>query len=463
MSRITINGKRQALEGDKTTTGSICIASDPTYWAESRQALRLGDVTTECPICKKPGVIAEGVPSFVIKQRPAVIDGALVECGCPLGSNRVIAQQGAAVANLRSSDAPTAARTFQVSAESLSPAQAYSATLSELASELEPGFHIVQRSTSFEQLLKTLEPSQVELPISSLKRLNPTYMYGFKAGEVFVLNSPRSHFSCTAMETELMMVADKARASLAILEPEEANFMMEHLGEIAGVLNGASQSMGVGKDMLERGLGQVKDTLQGIEKLHQRQFVAHGHLRSPEFFASRKDLYKQLEAQLRTAFLNKPLNLGSYDSLRRDLGISPKSLVHHWKKAGAPGAIPGYATHLDEVAKMSKYLKYGGRVGIGLGAGSSYLRVHEACRAGETEECRKIRYTESGSFAGGVAGGGAGAAAGRVAAAAVCQFGIWGKAACGIVTVGASAFGMSSALESIGEVVGEEIYEFIYD
>lgn len=103
------------------------------------------------------------------------------------------------------------------------------------------------------------------------------------------------------------MVAEEARASLAILSEEEANFMMNHIGEIAGVLNGASQSMGVGKDMLERGLSQVKDTLKGIEALHQRQFALHGHLNSPEFFALHKELHKQLDGQLRTAFLNKSL------------------------------------------------------------------------------------------------------------------------------------------------------------
>ncbi|MCO7635168.1 PAAR domain-containing protein, partial [Pseudomonas guariconensis] len=61
-----------------------------------------------------------------------------------------------------------------------------------------------------------------------------------------------------------------------------------------------------------------------------------------------------------------------------------KRVVHHWKKAGGPGQIPGYATHLEEVAKTARYLKYGGYVAIGLGATSSYLKVQEVCRAGES-------------------------------------------------------------------------------
>jgi len=316
---------------------------------------------------------------------------------------------------------------------------------------------------SFEQVLDSLGATHSPLPISLLRRLNPTFAEGFKAGEIFVLGSPGSSFACSAQETELMMVAEKARESLAILSDEEANFMMRHIGEIAGVLNGASQSMGVGKDMLERGLGQVKDTLKGIEALHQQQFALHGHLNSADFFAKRKELYQHLSAQLSAGFLNKKLNLGSHDTLRRDLGISTKSLVHHWKNAGVPGQIPGYATHLHEVAKMSNYLKYGGYAAIGLGAGSSYLKVQEACRAGETEACKKIRFTETGGFSGGLAGGAAGAWLAGKAAKAVCALGPYGKIFCGIVMVGSGSLAIGKAGEEMGELLGDVIYEASYD
>jgi len=465
MTRISIHGKGQALEGDITTTGAVCIASSTSYRGDNRRALRLGDATTECPKCEKAGIIVEGVSFFVIGGKPAVVDGALVKCDCPSGSNRVIARSAVHGAGSRSAQvtSPAPAARSPASSSGQTPAQAYHASPVGSLSALEPGFHIVQRSMSFEQVLQSLGEVNSPLPVALLQRLNPGSAQGFKAGEIFVLGSPRSGFSCSAAQTDLMMVAQEARATLAILTDEEANFMMKHIGEIAGVLSGASQSMGVGTNMLEKGLAQVKDTLKGIEALHQRQFALHGHLNSPEFFALRKQLHKQLDGQLRTAFLNKSLGLGSYDNLRRDLGISTKSVVHHWKKAGVPGQIPGYVTHLDEVAKVSKYLKYGGWVGVGLGASASYLKVHEACRAGETDECKKVRFTETGSFSGGLAGGALGAGVGRAAAVAVCQFGVWGKAACGIVTVGATAFGVSKGVETIGEKAGEQIYEFIYN
>lgn len=260
-----------------------------------------------------------------------------------------------------------------------------------------------------------------------------------------------------------MAAARSARESLAILSEEEADFMMQHIGEVAGVLSGASLSMGVGKDMLARGIGQVGDTLKGIERLHQREFALHRHLNSQQFFAERKVLYAQLNAQLRSAFLGKYLDLGRHESLRKGLGISTKSLVHHWSKAGAPGAIPGYATHLDEVAKMAKYLKYGGYVAVGVGATSSYMKIYEACRAGETEECKRVRLTEAGSFSGGVAGGMFGGAAGKFAIKAICGFGPWGRASCGIAVIGASSFGGVKLGEFLGEGAGEFLYEAAYD
>ncbi|MNE51643.1 hypothetical protein D3C80_1462790 [compost metagenome] len=194
-------------------------------------------------------------------------------------------------------------------------------------------------------------------------------------------------------------------------------------------------------------------------------FSTYGHLNSPEFFASRQQLHRQLDAQLKSSFLNKQLNLGSYDTLRRDLGISTKSLVHHWSRAGAPGEIPGYATHLDQVAKTAKYLKHGGYVGIALGGGASVLKVQEVCRAGETEECKRIRFTEAGSFSGGLGGGAFGAYVGGKAALAVCGVaaaatGGVGGAVCGIVLVGGGSLAGGFGGSKGGELMGEGLYNW---
>lgn len=440
MSRVNIEGKGQALDGDITTTGARCIASNPGYSSDSHQVLRKGDATSECPGCGQVGTVVEGIPWFTSGGREVCVDGALVACGCPPGSNRVIAPLGGA---------------------SL-PAQAVTAS-GTASGALQPGFYIVPRSMSGPQVLAEVLGHDPLLPISRVLRLNPTFDQGFKAGELFVLGDPDNADACTQEEAHLMAAAARARDALAILDEQEANFMMEHIGEIAGVLSGASLSMGVGRDMLASGLGRVEDTLKGIELLHQREFSAHGRLNSPQFFESRRFLYQQLDAQLRSAFLDKYLTLGGHERLRKGLGISTKSLVHHWIKAGTPGSIPGYTTHLDEVARTAKYLKAGAFVAIGLGAGSSYLKVVEACQAGETNSCKRVRFIEVGGFSGSVAGGAAGGSIGGLAVKAICNFGVVGKAICGIAVIGAGSFGGTKAGSFVGEWAGDLLYEANYD
>ncbi|WP_284398966.1 hypothetical protein [Pseudomonas putida] len=321
---------------------------------------------------------------------------------------------------------------------------------------------------SFPQVLLQLAEHDATLPISRLQRLNPTFEQGFKAGEIFVIGDPDNANACTREEGELMAAAQHARRALEVLDYAEADFMMQRQAEIAGLLSNASLSMGVGKDMLDQGLKQVSHTLTSIEQLHQREFMRHGHLNSPGFFAERRRLLQQLDEQLKTAFLNKQLNLGSYERLRKSLNISTKSLVHHWSKAGGPGQIPGYATHLNKVARLSKYLEYGGYAAIGLGATSSSLKVQEVCVAGETDDCRKVRFTETGSFAGGLGGGMVGGYIAGAAAAALCGVfavgtGGLGVPVCGIVPIGAGSAAGSMGIGAAGEKVGEMIYEVMDD
>lgn len=49
---------------------------------------------------------------------------------------------------------------------------------------------------------------------------------------------------------------------------------------------------------------------------------------------------------------------------------------------GCIGEIPGYATHMDEVVKAARYLKYDGYIGIALTGTASAMKVQEVCRAG---------------------------------------------------------------------------------
>ncbi|MDH2016402.1 PAAR domain-containing protein [Pseudomonas juntendi] len=463
--RMNIFGRYQGLDGDHTTTGAICIASQARGRVHGRNWLLLGDPTTPCPLCGQAGTIVEGESRWRQDGIPTALDGALVQCGCPQGSNRVVTGGSATPASHRA-PAPEPLREAPAQAQARSPSTStYQPAVAQPSSTppgMEPGFYIVPRSMSYEQVLANLRDTESILPGAMLKRLNPTYQQGFKAGEIFIIGDPRNGHACTRQELHAMSAAEFAREALASLTPEEANFMMRHQADIAGLLSDASLAMGVSEAMMARSLEELGTTLRNIEKLHQQQFTKHGHLRSPEFFAERKELFNQLSAKLRAGLLNKRMELGSHDTLRRGLGISSRSLVHHWSKAGAPGNIPGYSTHLEKVASMSKYLKAGGYVGIALGGGSSLLKVQEACKSGDTAACKRLSFTEAGSFSGGLTGGGVGASIGKFAAGFACvSFGAVSGTVCSIVMVGTGSLAGSVAGMNAGEYIGEELYEFI--
>ncbi|MFJ4387687.1 PAAR domain-containing protein [Pseudomonas sp. NPDC089408] len=465
--RAILGGKAQAVDGDVTTTGAICIATGASYLDEGRMVLREGDPTTSCPHCGQEGIVAEGVDFFISDGRRVATDGALVLCGCSPGSNRVVAPLSEAFPPMRSAAGRTDAH-FAEPSTAVYPERFSQPAAVAMPGTLEPGFYVIPRRMSFAQVLMELAAHDATLPISRLQRLNPTFEQGFKAGEIFVIGDPDNGDACTREEGQLMAAAQHARRALTVLDFAEADFMMQHQAEIAGLLSNASQSMGVGTDMLKQGLAQVSNTLSSIEQLHQREFMRHGHLNSPGFFAERRKLLQQLDGQLKVALLNKQLNLGSYERLRKSLNISTKSLVHHWSKAGGPGQIPGYATHLGKVARLSKFLEYGGYAAIGLGGTSSYLKVQEVCRAGETDDCKKIRLTETGGFATGTAGAMAGTLAANLVSGTICAvatMGSGGLAApvCGIVLVGASGMAGGVLGGELGELVGEFIYEATSD
>jgi hypothetical protein len=149
------------------------------------------------------------------------------------------------------------------------------------------------------------------------------------------------------------------------------------------------------------------------------------------------------------------------------LGISTKSLVHRWRKAGAVGQIPGYATHIEGVSKAAKYVKYGGWVGTAVGGGASVIKVQGVCAGGDVEACEKVKFTEAGGFLGGLSGGiAASALLGGPTAGVICAaFGVptggVGTFACGLLVVGASSLAAGEVLGKGGEVMGERIYEVI--
>lgn len=326
----------------------------------------------------------------------------------------------------------------------------------------EPGFYIVPKSTTLDQLNATLFATQNRAVMGKFQSLNA--IHGpIKAGSMIVLSDP-NNLQCTREEALLLEAAAQTNDALQDLSAEEADFMERHRAEIESFLALGSTYIGVGEAMFARNLANIKSALEGIEALHQKAFLKDGHLRSTEFFSERKRLLTELNNNL-TALTRKSIGLPDHPNLKSALGISSRSLVHQWTKAGAPGQIPGYATHLQGVAKAAKIIKYGGWVGTAIGGGASYMKVQDVCTAGNARACEKVKYTEAASFVGVVAGGAAaGAAVSSAAAGGLCvalgvpTAGI-ATLACGIVVVGAASYAGGTLGSKMTETTAEKIYE----
>ncbi|QXI18445.1 hypothetical protein [Pseudomonas hamedanensis] len=329
----------------------------------------------------------------------------------------------------------------------------------------EPGFYIVQQVMPRSALEAALFDKPDGATLENFTRLNPHVTGYAKPGQLIVLSDP-NNLQCTREETLLMEAAQKVDAALKPMSDEEASFMVQYRSQIESVLSQGSTSIGVGESIFAKNLEDVKTSLTEIEALHQKSFQRDGHLRSSEFFAERARLFGKLDRQL-NGLTRKGIGFPDHPSLKSALGISSKSLVHHWSLAGAPGQIPGYATHAEGVAKAAKVVKYGGWVGTAVGGGASYIKVQEVCAAGDVDACEKIKYTEGGSFIGGVAGGAAagafltGSTAGIICVGLGVPTGGMATLACGVIVVAAGSYAGGALGGATSEWAGEKIYEAV--
>lgn len=326
----------------------------------------------------------------------------------------------------------------------------------------EPGFYVVPKSMSRQALEATLFPQPDPGVMYKFRALNPG-LGELKAGQMIVLGDPRNR-SCTYQEAQMMQAAREVKATLDEHTPEEAEFLYRHGVEIASFTGQVSTWLGVTTVISEKHLSNLRETLQDMERLHQDTFRQHGKLKTPHFFAERKRLLTKLDAHL----LNSPslrgkTTFGDHPKLKTALGISSKSLVHQWHKAGAPGEIPGYAAHVKAISRAAKYMQTGGYLAIGVGFVSSVVAIHQVCEGDTGEACKKVRFTETGKWAGATGLGYAGGVVGKYAAGSVCialgvSTGI-GGVVCTVAVVGTAAWVGTKLGEESGEFIGDTLYE----
>jgi len=153
----------------------------------------------------------------------------------------------------------------------------------------------------------------------------------------------------------------------------------------------------------------------------------------------------------------------NHPKLKTALGISSRSLVHHWDKAGGPGQIPEYAAHVEATSRAAKYMKAGGYIGIGLGGVSSVLAIQQVCNGDSTSACEKVKFTEAGKFGLSTAAGVVSERASVLASGPICvalgvSTGV-GGVTCVAAVLGVGAWMGTTGGGIAGEALGEKIYE----
>lgn len=333
--------------------------------------------------------------------------------------------------------------------------------------EVEPGFYIVERPQTVEELKEHLFSSNLSSDVNAmLERLNPQLGEGVVPGQVVVLSDPRS-MQCTREESLLMQVANDVNAITAELTHEEAQRTVDYYNLLGAATSGAGAAIGNTASGIKNHTKQIETKLRQLEALYQRTYERTGKLNSPEFYASRQNLFRDLDALL-DRVTRMGLGIPEHPNLRHALGVTTKTTVHHWRQAGSTASgIPGYADNYLGIANASKWMERAGYVGLGFSAFSAYSNTVEACTSGREEECQRARIREGASFGGGVAGGAvAGGAAGYFAGGICVALGAStagvGALLCGLAVVGGAGYVGGEIGGNVGEGVGEWGGELIY-
>lgn len=469
------------------------IAGSPDVLIDGKPVARVGDPLaphTKPKHSPHPRAISAGSATVLINGIPAAVTGSAISCGgVTIGSGSVIIGDTHSPARF-TGNSPSPAKPASQAEASFARASANQASGQVRAEQhsglagngssgggassavagltvgnlkkrtqnasVEPGFHAVQRPMSRNALLAELYGDASAKP-DSFDRLNPGMGDQVLPGEMIVLGDPEAT-ECSIEEVDLMAVAEQVNAQVRSLDEDEALFLIKHYDLLEVITSTSSAGLGAGAVMVAKQLDHIKATLVEVERLHQDSYRKHGHLNHSDFFEKRRALFKELDFAL-GSLAKRGMSLDDDPKLKRGLGLSSKSIVNHWKKAGV-GEIPGYGSHYERLAAGTKYVKGVGYLAIGLDIAASGVKIHAVCTKDNATECRKVKYAEGGRLSGSVAGGGAGAFFTPMLCGLIgVGSGGLGGVACAIIMAGAGGYAGASGGGVAGEGLGELLYE----
>lgn len=314
---------------------------------------------------------------------------------------------------------------------------------------------INERATDYQSLKNRLMGGALSRQRSAhFDVLNRHLRPGLVAPGQLVIIPENQSLNCSVEEAWLMRHAEQVSRHLE-RRAAAGTAVIDNYDLLQSFMAKGSIGIGSATSAWARHLDEVAQTLEDIERLHQR--LKDGALDRAAFIQQRQALFRRLEVQLQGA-ARLGTGLQGNESLKKVLGLSTKSYLHK-------GEIAGYAKRMRQIAQMSKWLGKGTYVGLALDVGVAGLEIKEACVEGREAQCRRAKFVETGRLAGGVSGaaflGRLGAGAARRACTMFLGIRMKGKGelACGIIGGSAGGYVGGDRVGSAGAFLGGEIME----
>ncbi|WAH51869.1 PAAR domain-containing protein [Pseudescherichia vulneris] len=476
-NRAIWDGIPEGLDGDRTATGSYAISSLPNFNTEGIGALRHGDKTTPCPVCGQVGELIGNIPFVILHGRCAAGNNAVVTCGCPPGSNRLISPAGPVgrsrpqSTRIVSQPQPIQfAQTVKAPPQTSPSPKPVTAPPKKSHTPVDAGYCILPYGVTAKGYESWLFNDELIPGTKALYHsLNGSEEY--KAGSLLLIVDPEKQDD--RQISHMKAAKTRVDAALAPLSHQQARFLHKNR-DVLAMAAAALDASGTGRDaagsIAEAAKGyfeRIGQLLLQIQTTYQNAYITQGALIGEEFYVQRRQLLAQLDSVLK-AFMNKRFMFNQYESLKTSLGLSTHAITHQWNETGV-GDIENYATHIEKAAKIVKTMEVFGRVGIGLNALNAAGKIYDACTTGR--DCEKTTFTSMGEFAGGLAGGIvatkiltseiADAGCAVVLGALSIEAGGVLALTCSLTVTGTAAYKGDKLFGAIGEWAGEKISEQI--
>lgn len=330
-------------------------------------------------------------------------------------------------------------------------------------STVAPGYCVVEQSGTLDFQARLLFNNPNSEAARYFMHLNRE-MRWVKPGQILIVADPANQNQVYQLN-HIIMAKQKVNAALATTDDNVAAFLNKHYQHIAALTSLGEKVVGTAGEAGERYFHQIESILVKIEQTYQNQFRTQGTLIGQQFYTERNALFAQLKPLLK-GIGRLSLNIDRYDSIKRALGLSTRSIIHEWSTVGV-GTIPGYASYIIRSAKAASFMKAGGWVALGFSFMNTTNDVYHACTTGRESECGKVAVKKYVKFGGGVAGGYFGAGAAALSSGPIClaigapTMGL-GTVVCGVVvsTLMTGAGGWAGS--EVGAYAGENVSRLIF-